>query len=437
MSTKRFTFAATGDSFLSTRISVYREEDFVSLFELIRSQDCAFTNLEILLNDFKGIPAAESGGTYAGAPSSLVEEFKWAGFQLVSRANNHALDYSYEGLRITTEVLNNHGIVHAGVGETLAEARSPAYLETWFGRVALLSACSTFASWGRAGDSRPDSRGRPGLAPIRFSTVCYVDEQHFRNLRELQDTLGYTKALISQASSWGIPVDLDKEAIINGVRFIRSDKCRITTVPHPRDLEETSKWIKHARRQADLVVFTLHAHESNLQKEIPADFILTVAREAIDAGADMVIGHGPHVLRGIEIYKGRPIFYSLGNFVFQNDLVYKHPQEIYDRYGLGYNATPADMYDARSRNDTIGFPADPAYWQSVLAVIHFEDFRPKKVELYPVTLGHKNPRPQRGRPMLARGDEAIAILKNLRSLSAPFGTNIDIGGEVGHILLNA
>jgi hypothetical protein len=91
-----FSIALTGDSFITTKISDYKEPDFIEAFDIIRSQDLGFTNLEVLLNDFKGIPAAQSGGTYAGAPTALADELKWAGFQIVARANNHSLDYSYE-----------------------------------------------------------------------------------------------------------------------------------------------------------------------------------------------------------------------------------------------------------------------------------------------------------------------------------------------------
>ena len=101
---QKFTMALTGDSFMASKISGYKEPDFVEVFDVIRSQEFGFTNLEVLLNDYKGIPAAQSGGTYAGAPTALADEIKWAGFHMVARANNHSLDYSYEGLRITTEM---------------------------------------------------------------------------------------------------------------------------------------------------------------------------------------------------------------------------------------------------------------------------------------------------------------------------------------------
>lgn len=96
--------------------------------------------------------------------------------------------------------------------------------------------------------------------------------------------------------------------------------------------------IDEAKRQADYVLVSIHAHEMEGEtKEKPAEFLKTFARACIDQGAHAVIGHGPHIVRGIEIYKNRPIFYSLGNFIFQNDTVSCLPAEFYEKYGLGHD----------------------------------------------------------------------------------------------------
>lgn len=427
-----FSLAITGDSFVTTQISCYDDPDFLTVFDIIKKHTASFTNLEVLLNDWKGIPAADSGGTYAGAPASLVDDLKWAGFQMVSRANNHSLDYSYDGLRITSEVLDKARICHAGVGENLALARAPGYLETPRGRVALLSASSTFAPWGRAGHQRPDFQGRPGLSPLRYSTYYSVTKEQVDFLRVMEESMGMSR-LKNQAKKAGYLREKDGELVFGGLRFVVSEKPGVHTEPNSDDLSEITKWIKDAKRQADWVFYSLHAHEARLAREVPAEFIETFARECIDAGADAFIGHGPHVLRGIEVYKGKPIFYSLGNFIFQNDLVLRHPQDIYNRAGLGLDATPADMYDARSGNDTRGFPADVEYWESILGSLEFAGGEFKRATLYPLYLGWDNPRSQRGRPALARRDIARRILERVRALSKPYGTEIRINGEVGTI----
>src|SRR5699024_6698400 len=107
------------------------------------------------------------------------------------------------------------------------------------------------------------------------------------------------------------------------------------TTPDERDLKRILKSISEAKRQADYVVVSIHAHEMEGEdKAEPAEFLKTFARACIDGGADSIVGHGPHILRGIEIYQGRPIFYSLGNFIFQNETVTHLPADFYDKYGL-------------------------------------------------------------------------------------------------------
>ena len=86
----------------------------------------------------------------------------------------------------------------------------------------------------------------------------------------------------------------------------------------------------------------------------------------IDAGADIVVGHGPHLLRGMEIYKGKPIFYSLGNFIGQNELVRQLPGESYDRFRADDRLTPTKLYKQRTQDDQKGFPSDMRYWQTVV-----------------------------------------------------------------------
>src|SRR4030042_63262 len=166
-----FTIAVTGDSIINRRVSVYSEERFLSLVKIIRDADVAYTHLETLIHDYEGpelYPAAEAGWTWMRSPSYVVDELKWFGFDMVSLACNHSLDYSYGGLFSTWKVLNEGGMPHAGTGRNLGEARQPAYVDTGKGRVALISIASSFTGWARAGQSRPDLQGRPGLNQLRF-----------------------------------------------------------------------------------------------------------------------------------------------------------------------------------------------------------------------------------------------------------------------------
>ncbi|MCS7385269.1 MAG: CapA family protein [archaeon GB-1867-005] len=425
------TLAATGDSFIATRLSVYNEPEFMELIEIIRSAHVRFTNLEVLINDFKGYPAAQSGGTYASAESYVADELKWMGFNIVSRANNHAMDYRLEGMLETTKNLNRVGIIHAGVGMNLGEARSPSYLDTSVGRVALISAASTFPREALAGNARPDLQGRPGVNPLRYSAQYTITKEAFKDLVEIAKLLGYK-----------LKEPIEKLRLF-GATIIAGDKVEVEFKINKQDEEGNLRAIKDAKRMADFVIFSLHAHERFQSIEKPAPFIEYFARKCIDAGADIFIGHGPHVLRGIEIYKGKPIFYSLGNFIFQNDLIKKQPADLYERYKLDWRATPADLYDAREKGlpeyISMGFKwftSDSKYWETVLAYCTYVDCKLVEVRLYPVDLGFGKSRWERGRPMLAKGAKAEKIIRRVKELSKVYGTEIKFKDGIGIIELN-
>ncbi len=420
-----FSIALTGDAIITRALSPYREPGFLVLREIIQGATAAFTNLEVLFHDYEPdvIPAAASGGTYMRAEPRLARELTWMGFDLVSRANNHAMDFGVGGARATARAVEAAGLIHAGVGENLAEARAPAYLETPGGRVALISIASTFADPMRAGHQRPDMRGRPGLSPIRYQARYVLPPGEMATLR----------GVVARVRPFAARADSIR---FGGVTFVPGEEgteASVETRPHPGDLEEILAAVRDARRQADWVVVTSHTHEGAGRRDVAADFIVQVARATIEAGADLFVGHGPHVLRGIEIYEGKPIFYSLGNFIFQNETVELQPYDNYEAYRLGHDALPGEFQDTRIRESRGGFPADPAYWESVLAVARFAGGELAEVRLYPVTLGHGLDRPVRGRPLLAGPEQGERIISGLRELSDPYGARIVWEDGVGVI----
>jgi poly-gamma-glutamate synthesis protein (capsule biosynthesis protein) len=420
-------FALTGDAIITRRLSVYREDPFLELRELIRGATVGFTNLEVLFHEWGPgvIPQEESGGTYMQADPEVAGELAWMGFDMVSRANNHTMDYGVGGMRATTRATEAAGLVHAGAGENLALARKPAYLETPGGRVALISVASTFDDPMMAGPQRKDLRGRPGLSPLRYERIYRVPGERLEALTAVAEGLYGDRP-------WWSPPSGDTLRLF-GETFVASggDGYAMETRPHPGDVEAILEQVRDAERQAAWTVVSSHTHEGGTSGQVPAEFLEEFARAAVDAGADVVVGHGPHVLRGIEIYRGRPILYSLGNFIFQNETVEMQPADNYRSYGLPPSALPSDFYDRRNEASGGGFPADAAYWESVLAVPEFRDGRLAEIRLHPVTLGHGHPRPVRGRPMLADGETGRAILEELARLSRPYGTEVRIEDGVG------
>ena len=419
-----FTLALTGDAIITRALSPYREPEFTRLIELIRGADAAFTNLEILFHDYEPYPMHESGGTWMRGDPELVDELVWAGFDMVSRANNHTGDYGVEGLRLTTEYVDGAGLVHAGAGESLSEAREAAFLETARGRVALVSTASTFPDHSAASRSRGDVPARPGLSPLRYSSTRIVAPEHLARFTALLDEMGI---------NYGGGGDRVRAF---STAFEAGAEPGVRTEPDPDDVREIAAVVSNASRLADHVVVSVHAHESRGSASVPADFVVAFAHAMIDAGATVFVGHGPHVLRGIEIYRGRPIFYSLGDFIFQNETLDRLPQENYASYDLGPDSHVADFNARRYRNDTSGFPANPEIWESVVAVPRWEGGRLVEVALHPITLGFGQPGWVRGRPMLADAELGAKILGDLIERSRPFGTQIDVRDGVGYVRIH-
>lgn len=417
------TFALTGDSIITRRLSVYQEPDFLGLLEVIRNADVAFTNLEMLFHDYEPYPAHQSGGTYMRAEPELARELVWAGFDLVSFANNHTGDFGPLGMQLTLRHARAAGLVGAGAGNSLPEAREAKFLETGKARVALVACASTFPDHSRASRSRGDMPARPGLSPLRYSTTYTVTPVRLEALRGALREAGVN-----------VPAE-GPELRVFGTRFVAGDTPGARTEPHAGDLAEIAAVVRNASRLADYTLVSIHAHEGGRSRFEPAEFLVTFARAMIDAGADIFVGHGPHVLRGIEIYKGRPILYSLGDFIFQNETVLRLPQENYEPYDLGPDAHVADFNDRRYDHDTRGFPADPPVWESVVAVPAFRGRQLDALVLHPITLGHGQPRTERGRPRLAGPDLGRRIIEDLARLSRPFGTVVEWDGSRGVVRL--
>lgn len=351
------------------------------------------------------------------------------------------------GILATIKHLDQAGLVHAGTGRNLAEARAPGYLDTPHGRLALIAATATYRPWNAAGEQRPDLKGRPGVNPLAFQTIYSVDAKAFDELRRLRRELGFDSLRERNKSHFYSSKEIpeEKEAEINflGHRLVLGEGFSISSKPNIRDVEGHLRSIREARRQADWVVVSLHCHEfggrsllkarKRSELEEGADFVVAFAHEAIDAGADTFVGHGSHFPLGIEIYKGKPVFYSLGNFIFQNETVTFFPADAYERFDLDSKATPADFLDARTDRDTRGHPGDPLYWENIVARCHFRERRLREVHLFPIDQGHGRPRAQRGRPLLADTTVATRILQRIQRLCQLCGTEMSMSDTVGLI----
>jgi len=439
--------ALGGDFMLTQRISVYQEPEYLAVVDAMRAADVAFINLETTVRRWdEGSPSITPGTPMTTSPD-LLEELKWFGIDIVSCANNHAYDYGELGILATLRHLDEAGIPHSGSGANLAQARMPAYVESAKGRVALVSTTASFQRWNQASSSRGDIAGRPGVNPLGHKAVYTVDAETFQALHNMNVALGFAKAQERARKHFyadkEVMADSTDEIEAFGNRIRKGKAFALETVGNPKDIEDNLRWIREARRQADWVVVSVHCHEFNAKSlqtasskvELSelADFIPLFARAAIDAGADVVVGHGSHTALGIEIYKGKPIFYSLGGLLFQNETLPFIPAEAYERFDLGPDATPADLFDIRTNNDRKGFPAYAGYWEGFLPTCDFKGGRLTEISLLPIDLGYGRPRYQRGRAMQADRALSDKILGRLQALSKPYGTQIENRDGIGCI----
>jgi hypothetical protein len=353
----------------------------------------------------------------------MPEELHWAGFKIMGLANNHALDYGIDGMFATAKKVGEAGIIPAGTGRNLPDARSPAYYDSLAGRSALIACASTIRAGSLATDGNGEIPGRPGLNPLRVRTTYQVEGSQLAALQKIQQDLfpGRSQNLIEPPKREGVN--------FLGNQFVGGASADVITASDPRDFAGIVASVRRARRNADLVLVGIHAHEAHGDREIPATFLPEFAHACIDAGAHAFIGHGPHVLRGIEVYKGKPIFYSLGNFIFTAEGMRQIPQEIYDTCGITGD-DPSDFFDRAMK----GF-SDDVYWQSVVAQATFIHDDLSELKLHPIDLQPGLPRAERGIPVRADFTQSRAILERLAKLSEPFGTKITEERGVGIVHL--
>lgn len=351
---------------------------FEAVRALFANADAGFANQEGAIFDlegFIGFPAAENGGGYPRQPRSGAEDIRAMGISMVSKANNHATDWGMHGLLATLASLKGADVGWAGAGDDPAAACAAAVR----GPVGLVSAATTFTPMSlpvapvrRSGNT---SMAGPGICAIHVQAVGELPADALAALRAAAGPL----ALAAGPGGQGVR--------IGDQRFRPGSEARIAWDMQPKDLPPVVSAIAQAKSKAQLVVFALHAHETagtvddmppgdfeplllhraneapGANDPAPADFIPRLARLAIDQGADVVVRTGPHLLGGIEIYRGRPIFYSLGSLVFD--------------FGgrRGYTA---------AAGQSITFP--PEWYETVIPVVTKRANRIVEVRLHPATI---------------------------------------------------
>jgi poly-gamma-glutamate synthesis protein (capsule biosynthesis protein) len=425
-----FTFAAGGDLIgpYHTLQGVDDRLFFTEVVPLFKNADLGFANQEGSIFDLKtfaGSPAAENGGGTPLSPLAVAGDLKAMGITIVSKANNHATDWGTDGLVVTQQSLAVSGIAFGGSGMSEAEARAPGYVQTSKGKAALVSTASTFTRMsvaGPPGTRRGEpTRARPGISALHVEQIQLRPASQIETLRHL---------MYGSETRVNPNTPAADQVEIGGQVFRASVTGNAAWQMNKTDEAAIINSVREARQNANFVLFAIHAHETGgpLQDPSPgrlvdptdeaqaspndprpADFEPALFHEVIDAGADAVVRTGPHLLNGIEIYKGKPIFYSLGSlfFDFQGRRTYTIPT-----------------------GQTLTFPDE--WFETVVPVTTYRGGKVSEVKLYPMEIESSNT-PTGGAPHPANPDQARRILERLKALSAGFGTEVIIENNVGII----
>ncbi len=349
------------------------------------------------------------------------------GFNMTTFNNNHAFDFSYEGFYSTLDALDESGIVHAGAGYSLAEASAPRFLDTAEGRVALISVCTSFDAPMIAGNPSSRVQARPGINGMRVEQYVSVSSEELECIRNIAKRTGINvPSEIVAKEGYGALSKAD-ECKLDTLVFKAGDEDCVVQSVKKEDMERLEKSIYEAKLTADYIIVSVHSHQLwGGAKEIPAPVLETIAHSAIDFGANAVLGHGPHLLRPIEIYKDSPIFYSLGDFILQLYSVEFAPADFFEKQALDPDSTVHELLKKRSRDFTIGLMTDRRMFISVLPIWQTDEGKLTSLRLVPIEMRMSGNKALRGLPRIS---DAKEICDCLGSMSKKYGVRLTVADD--------
>lgn len=410
--TNTFTIAVTGQSLIKHDTREVNTQGFREVQEVLRRANFSFTNFEsTILGSHGGWPL--KGAVFGCSQPNVLDALQALGFHSLSLSNNHAFDLGPSGILSTLEEVERRGFLHAGIGRNRTAA-SRAAKRSFDGRKVALVAMDggpgpDFMYAADASLGRPE---RPGVNRLRLTKVIDVDGDTFEQLRIVRDKVVYTAMdLANDSQPDDVPyVDPDSELSIGRAVFRRSDRFGRNVKIDEVDISRNLSTITSVAKEGYLVIAYLHHHHwAPIWSHVP-EWVEGVARQCIDAGAGMFVSHGAPVLQPLEIYRGRPIFYSLGNFIFH-------------------------VKSAKSR-----WRADEV-WESVIGLCSFGDEGELTgMAFHPIIIGgaealKSEVLEERLAPELAHGQDAERILQRFREHSGKFGVDIEVSGDTGYLCI--
>ena len=421
--------SATGDSMLLMPFP----PDYMcgGIAEAIADCDVRLTNLEEVLSHWDCCASTYCGGQWINAEPERLTDLTRYGFNMFSCANNHSMDYSYDGIASTMRALRTHGLPFAGIGESLDAASAPCVMELPDGRrVAMISATSTFIDAARAGNARESIPARAGINPLRVKTSYQVTREHFEQLREIAAATYINGERDNARKIGSLPPEVEGSLNFGGHFFtVAEDGVEgKRTSCDKRDLKRIIAEVEDASAIADLVLVSIHSHQiRRTSYREPDAFLEEFAHACIDAGAHAVIGGGTHQLKPIELYRGKPIFYSLGNFIFESGMIPKLPADYWDKYNFPIELTVKEAQARKTKGGTIGLETDVDNYLSVVPRMEFaDDGSLAALDLVPIELQFARERAYKGLPVCADEATSKLILERLIEISQGYGTTFTL-----------
>ena len=433
MQKKTLTVTGTGDSLFVAPFPPEYSPMLDRVAKFIKGCDVRLTNLETNLSDFELFGNAYSGGTWLNTRRKYLDDLMRFGFNFYGNANNHAMDYSHAGLLSTIAELDRRKLAHAGTGLSLEEAAAPAILTSADGhKVAVFAIDASMNDASRAGRATKNLPARPGVNFLRHSTAYHVSEDELEALRSIaqKTRINFTREQ-SIATGYLTP-DPEGTFHFGSLEFTTADvpatKCNSS------DKKRLLDAVREAKKSCDYVFMMIHCHDNDgVRVENPPAYYREFAHDAVDAGVSAIFGGGCHRLRGVEVYKNSPIFYSLGDFIYQGPLVEILPADFMEKYSVDIYSTAKEALWARSRGDKVGLHCSKLNYQTFLPHLEFSDGNMVGFKLLPVYLNFDRKDDLKGLPIVAEGAEAREICDLLDGLSADFDTRLKL--EDGFIVL--
>ena len=423
--TEPFTFAAVGDIIIRRRVGT-GDTGYQALTKIMRDADITYANMEGPILD-----EATFRGPLAGGPKSVVDELKNMGVRIMTTANNHTMDAGDAGMYETNRLLDEAGIVHAGSGRNLADAREAQIAATKKGTVGVIGMYSIDPSNSPEPSRYFDATNtKAGLNPLHVTPFNVVTAEQMQALKKIRDSV-YARRGEVTVPVLPIPANepADRLQLFRTWYKVGTQPGNITYEINPNDLRGIVTSVRTGKQLADFMVVAIHCHQNSFafqayshDNQTP-DLLVQLAHTVIDNGADVFVAHGVHTLRGVEIYKGKPIFYGVSNFFYHQGA----SPDVVNPNGAPPASAGADVQTHQ-----------PDDLEALLVTARFDAGKLIEARLYPADLGlDHRPTSKWGNPTTPAPETARQILEKVQRLSKSFGTNIAIENGVGVIRVSS